>query len=419
VSTCDCRTIGDRLPSGASGSPVSGPRGDRLRILLLVRALGLGGAERQIVNLAIGLARRGHKVTVATFYSCGAFENLLSGGNPDRLRLEKRGRWDIIGFLRRFVRALAGERPDIVYSFLPMANLVAITARAVVRTRPALVWGVRGTPIDLARYSALERASTRIEQLLSRTPDLIIANSRAGADWVSEWPSGVKQLAMVVNGIDTDAFRPASAHQRAAARASFGCSPGTVVVAVVARFDPMKDHVGFLRALAIAARVAPDFRALIVGEGSDAAAAELRVTATALGLANRVIWAAPQREIEQIYHAADMLCLSSAFGEGFPNVVAEAMASGLRVVATSVGDCASLIGDAGRVVPPGAPELLAHALLDCREAVLKNGVIDMAARQRIVRHFGIEAMVSATENLLRQAVSARSRPAIAAGRCLG
>ena len=205
----------------------------------------------------------------------------------------------------------------------------------------------------------------------------------------------------------------------AAARAAFGCPPGTVVVAVVARFDPMKDHAGFLRALAIAAREAPDFRALIVGEGPPAAVAEFRDVATALGLANRVIWAVPRRDVEQVYHAADMLCLPSAFGEGFPNVVAEAMASGLRCVATSVGDCAYLVGDAGWVVPPGAPELLAQALLDCRRAVLKSGVIHIAARQRIVQHFGIEAMVSATENLLRQAVSARRRPAVAAGRCFG
>src|SRR3954454_20726228 len=101
MSTCDCQTAGDRLPSVIRGSPVPGPRGDRLRILLLVRALGLGGAERQTVNLATGLARRGHKVTVATFYPGGAFESILSresvlsGGNLAYLRLEKRGRWDV------------------------------------------------------------------------------------------------------------------------------------------------------------------------------------------------------------------------------------------------------------------------------------------------------------------------------------
>src|SRR4051794_19421996 len=109
MSTRDCRTVGDRLSSGIRGSPLPGMRGDRLRILLLVRALGLGGAERQMVNLATGLARHGHKVTVATFYPGGAFESVLSGGNPAYLRLEKRGRWDVFGFLRRFVRAVAAE----------------------------------------------------------------------------------------------------------------------------------------------------------------------------------------------------------------------------------------------------------------------------------------------------------------------
>jgi len=224
---------------------------------------------------------------------------------------------------------------------------------------------------------------------------------------------------MVANGIDTAAFRPATPYQREAARAALRCPPGVVIVAVVARFDPMKDHAGFLRALAIAAREAPDFRALMIGDGPPAARTALHATATALGIANGVIWAGQQRDVEQVYHAADMLCLPSAFGEGFPNVVAEAMASGLRCVVTEIGDCAYLVGDVGWVVPPSAPELLAGALLDCRQAVLESGAINSAARQRVVQHFGIDAMVLATENLLRKAVSARPRPALATGRCLG
>jgi glycosyltransferase involved in cell wall biosynthesis len=86
---------------------------------------------------------------------------------------------------------------------------------------------------------------------------------------------------------------------------------------------------------------------------------------------------------------------------------------------TEVGDCTHLVGDTGWVVPPAAPELLAGALLDCRQAVLESGAINSAARQRVVQHFGIEAMVLATENLLCQAVSARPRPALATGRCFG
>lgn len=419
VSTRDCQTVGDRLSSTLRYPPPPGRRGERLRILLLVRALGFGGAERQIVTLATGLAQRGHAVTVVTFYPGGAFEGALAGGNPSRLNLEKAGRWDVFGFLGRLLRAISTERPDIVYSFLPMANLLAAATRAMVRTGPALVWGVRGTPLDLSRYDRLERASIRMERMLSHVPDLVIANSRAGADWASRWPSGQKKAAMVPNGIDTTAFRPATPRQRAAARASLGCPPGAVIVAVVARFDPMKDHAGFLRALAIAAHRAPDLRALVVGDGPPAAVTRLHDAAAALGLAKRVIWAGRRREVEQVYHAADMLCLPSAFGEGFPNVVAEAMASGLRCVVTDVGDCAYLVGGTGWVVPPAAPELLAGALFECRRAVLENGVIDTAARHRVVQQFGVEAMISATEDLLHQVVLARSRQAAITGRFPG
>jgi len=359
----------------------------RLKILLMVRALGFGGTERQLVYLAQGLARRGHQVTVATFYRDGAFADAFSSGNPEWLVAAKRGRWDVLGFCWRLMRSLAARQPDVIYSFLPVPNLLAALFRAAFSRRAALVWGVRGTPLVVARYDWLERASIRVERWASRLPDLVIANSRRGATWARGREFGAARVTTIVNGIDTNWFRPAAAEERATARAALGCPSAALVVAVVARLDPMKDHASFLEALAIATQTVPHI---------------------VLGLGDHVIWAAPRRQVSDIYHAADILCLPSAFGEGFPNVVGEAMACGLSCVVTSVGDAGDLVGTTGRVVPPRDPRELARAILDLAKPIRESHPCNLAARHRIVENFGLKAMISATETSLLRVVARRA-----------
>lgn len=171
----------------------------------------------------------------------------------------------------------------------------------------------------------------------------------------------------------------------------------------------MKDHPAFLEALAITAQTEPDIVGLIVGDGPQPVIAHLKARAIALGIADRVIWAAPRRRVVEIYHAADVLCLPSAFGEGFPNVVGEAMACGLSCVVTSVGDAADLVGNTGRVVPPRDPHKLARAILDLAKLIRESHSCNLAARHRIVENFELKAMISATESSLLQVVARRVR----------
>jgi glycosyltransferase involved in cell wall biosynthesis len=381
----------------------------RLKILLMVRALGFGGTERQIVYLAQGLARRGHQVSVVTFYPGGAFADAFSGGNPEWFVAGKRGRWDVVVFSCRLRRSLAARQPDVIYSFLPVPNLLAALFRAAFCRGAALVWGVRGTPLDLTRYDWLERASIRLERWASHVPDLVIANSRCGAAWARGSAFGATRVATIVNGIDTDRFRPAAPEERAAARAALGCPRAALVVAVVARLDPMKDHPAFLEALALTAQTEPHIVGLIVGDGPQPVVARLRARAVALGIADRVIWGAARRQVGEIYHAADILCLPSAFGEGFPNVVGEAMACGLSCIVTSVGDAADLVGMTGRVVAPRDPGELARAILDLAKPIRESHSCNLAARHRIVENFELKKMIAATESSLLQVVARRAR----------
>src|SRR5207248_2823058 len=100
-----------------------------MKIFFLIRSLGLGGAERQLVLVARGLHERGHEVVVATFYSDGALEKELREAGVLIRPLHKQGRWDVVAFLLRLIRVVREERPDIVHSYLPDPNLMGVALK--------------------------------------------------------------------------------------------------------------------------------------------------------------------------------------------------------------------------------------------------------------------------------------------------
>lgn len=363
-------------------------------ILFLIRSLSTGGAERQLVALANGLAERGHKVSVAVFYGGGDLERDLRGA---RLHdLGKAGRWDLPAFFLRLVRLIRKLRPDVLHGYLGTANLLSVLARPFAQ-RMRVVWGLRASDMDLARYDWVWRLSARLEVLASRFADRIIVNSRAGRDHAVRQGMPAKRLVIIPNGIDTDRYRPDSMAGRAV-RGEWGVPDGALLVGHVGRLDPMKDHETFLRAAALLAGQRTDARFVCVGGGDPAEARRLEGLAADLGLADRLVWAGARQDMPAVYNALDVLCLSSAFGEGFPNVLGEAMSCGVPCVATDVGDAALVMGDTGIVVPRRDHAALAAGLRARLERPDEN--LRAACRARILAEFGLERMVMETEALL-------------------
>jgi glycosyltransferase involved in cell wall biosynthesis len=370
-----------------------------LRIALLIRSLNYGGAEMQLTILANGLAQMGHPVSVFVFYPNGPLCERLSPEVVVRC-LGKRGRWDVMGFLRSLFQVLHEEQPDVLYSFLPVANLMACLAR-LCSPRLRLVWGVRASDMDLARYDWLSKLTYWLERRFSRYPRLIISNSGAGRRYaVSRGFPDDGRFIVIPNGIDVDRFQP-EAGQPSAVRAEWGVSPGEILVGIVARLDPMKDYPNFLQAAARVERAEPGVRFVSVGAGPEDYAAVLKEHARSLGLEKRIIWAGPRSDVSAVYNALDLLVSSSAFGEGFSNVLGEAMASRVPCVATDVGDAREILGDSGVVVPPSNPEALASGILALLDrSRLERASLAASARKRIAENFSTEAMVRRTEAAL-------------------
>lgn len=368
------------------------------RVLFLIRSLRRGGAERQLVALAAGLRQSGWEVAVACFYAGGAFQRELERRDVPVIDLRKRGRWDVVGFLWRLWRALRRFEPDIVHGYLTVGNLLSLMARAAC-PGSHVVWGVRSSFIDRARYDWMSRLTFALSCRVARGADRIIFNSQAGSTLHGAHGYPADRLVVIANGIDTDHFRFDETARRQM-RHEWGVSDRDVLVGLIGRLDPMKDHPTFLQAAALLVADHAPWRFVCVGEGSPGYAGELTMKARELGLADRMVWAGSREDMVAAYSAMDIV-VSSSFGEGFPNVVAEAMACGRPCVVTQVGDSAHLVADTGIVVPPRDPQALRDGIAQMRRRIESDPrAMALAARARVVDHFSTARLVSSSARVL-------------------
>lgn len=349
--------------------------------------------------MARGLREYGFVVTVATFYHQGYFEGSLECAGITVTSLGKRGRWDFISFLSRLAYLVRTERPNILHAYLAVPNVLAVLLK-VVFPRVKIVWGLRASNVDLAVYDRATRLTYRAERALSRFADLIIVNSSSGKEYYLAYGYPVHTLMMIPNGIDVTAFR-SDLGARARVRSEWRVASAERLIGIVGRLDPMKDHSTFFRAVASICETTRKLRFAVIGDGETRYKEEMKKLAETLGIDDSVIWVGGCSDMPAVYSALDILSSSSAFGEGFPNVVGEAMACGVPCVVTDVGDSALIVGNTGIVVPPRDPEALAEGWKVMLERLTNEGkTLSDRARSRVVENFGRELLVERTAQVL-------------------
>jgi glycosyltransferase involved in cell wall biosynthesis len=370
-----------------------------IRIDVLIRSLGAGGAERQAALLAAGLAARGHDLRVLVFYPGGANEAYLRDRGVPVRHLGKRSRWDIPRLVAGLARELRIRRPDVIYSLLPSSNVIAALARPFLPAT-AVAMGVRASDMDLRKYDPVSGAVYRLEARVARAADVVITNSAAGRRTAIGSGFPEDRVRVVPNGIDCDRFRPDEA-ARESLRRRLGVPGDALLIGMVARVDPMKDHVTFLEAARRLSRLLPAARFAFAGTGAGPSDIWLRREIGERGLREASFLLGEVADIETVYPALDIASLTSAFGEGFPNALGEAMACGVPCVATSVGDAAEIVGDTGRIVRPRDPDGLVEAWRALGSLTPAARIrLGETARNRIIAFYGASRMVDETERHL-------------------
>ncbi|NEP28701.1 glycosyltransferase, partial [Moorena sp. SIO3I6] len=204
---------------------------------------------------------------------------------------------------------------------------------------------------------------------------------------------------VIPNGFDTSLFKP-SLEARAAFRSELGLSEQSILIGLIGRYHPMKDHPNFIRAASLLVKEFPDVHFIMVGTEVDQDNNFLSSLIQDLGLSNHIHLLGERSDIPRLTAALDINTLASAYGEAFPLVIGEAMSSGVPCVVTDVGDSAWIVGNTGRVVPPRNSEALARAW---KELILMGNegrkVLGKAARSRIIDSFSINSVVAQYESL--------------------
>lgn len=359
----------------------------RMKILHVITSLETGGAQSMLLKLVTGMDPNAFAATVVSMTGGGSYEQQLGAmGVPVVSLGMKRGRPTLRG-LRRLVRLMREGRPDLVQAWMYHANVLSLVACRLLYPRPRLVWNIRHSLDDLRKEKFLTATLIRLGASVSRGADAIIYNSRAAAGQHEALGYEPSRRVLIPNGFDCEVFRPCDT-ARTSIRRELGIGDDAFLIGMVARYHPMKDHVGFLRA---AARFAPanrDSHFLLAGPEVSDCNGSLLTEIRSLDLGERVHLIGERRDIPHVMAALDVATLCSAWGEGFPNVVGEAMACGVPCVVTNVGDAAWLVGETGEVVSPGDPGALAEAWHRLRtRGPHGRQQLGMAARRRILHLF--------------------------------
>jgi glycosyltransferase involved in cell wall biosynthesis len=361
----------------------------------LITGLETGGAERMLSRLIRRTARDRFRSVVVSITNAGTLGPSFGKAGIEIISLEmRRGMPNPYGLLR-LARILRELHPDILQTWLYHADFFGLMAQRLANV-PHLVWNLRCSDLALSPAAAGVR---RILSWCSALPDVVIVNSRAGLSFHERIGYRPRRWEYVPNGFDTVEFSPdAAARERL--RSELGIPADAVVIGLPARYHPMKDHGTFLNAAAAVAAERPGVCFLLVGPGTEPTNPALTKAIARLGLADRTRLLGERSDMPAFYAALDIASLSSAWGEGFPNVLGEAMACGVPCAATDGGDVRELLGDAGLVVPRGDPEALAGAW----QALIAIGAEGRRsrgseARARIVRDYELGVIAARYEAL--------------------
>jgi glycosyltransferase involved in cell wall biosynthesis len=369
-----------------------------INILHLITDLNTGGAEVSLYRLLRRMDRSRFNNRVISMIPVGEIgEKIRALGIPVTSLGLSPGQFSLAA-LWSLARELRSERPDILQTWMYHADLLGLLAAKLNGIQP-VVWNIRSSVIDTSLYRPLTGQVIRLCSWLSNMPRAVIINSRAGREYHTDIGYHPRRWVLIPNGIDPDQFRPDEIARRSV-RDELGLDQKIILIGMFARFDPMKGHADFLYAAGLLTHSGVDAHFLLAGQDVSPNNETLKSLIIEEGLVGYVHLLGRRDDIHRLEAALDILAMPSVIGEGFPNVVAEAMACGVPCVVTDVGDAAFLVADTGRVVPPCDPAAMAVAWMELvRSGEQVRHRLGESARRRVVENFSLEKMVTAYEDL--------------------
>ena len=368
-----------------------------INVVHLITSLDTGGAEIMLGRLVENMDRNRFRNIVISLTDSGIVgERISAGGIPVKALGMQRGRLSAKGLIRLW-RYLREYRPEVLQTWLYHSDLIGLaTGRAAGVSN--IAWNIRCSVTDERYQKGINGFVVKALARLSALPDAVISNSQAGRDVHERQGYHPRRWVNLPNGVQVNLFSPNS-DARTEMRHRLSIPPQTFAVGLVGRYDPLKNHSMFIEAAALFAKEKPDSVFVLVGYQIDKDNKALTDQIAEAGLSDRFRLLGERTDIPEITRALDVATCSS-LGEGFPTVIAEAMASGVPCVSTDVGDAAIIIGKDGFVVPNGDPHELAggwKAVADLTRDEYDN--LSRSCRNNIIARYSLDAITRQYEGL--------------------
>lgn len=366
---------------------------DRVKVLLAISSLNLGGAEVQFIELVKGLDKSAFDVRVLVMYP-GTLDSLLETIEGIQIyRLKKKNKYDVRSYIK-YVFIINKFNPSVIYSFLPDLNVISVVCKTLSIKNPKLFWGIRAGTNEMKKYSRLSNFVFFLQKLFSRKISLAVFNSYQGqSDYLKEGFNFKKSI-VISNGMNSDRFIP-DADKRAEFRKIYNIGENDVAIGIVSRFEYIKGMDIFVSAAKKLLQKYENLYFFSIGHG-DPKIIEFCKEAVQTYLDSRFFFLGKISTPESVMCGWDIYC-STSRGEGFSNSIAEAMLCGLPVVVSDVGDSSRIVNDIGLVFKAENVEVFCEKIeffLD-KQKREESGTL---ARKHVMENYSTSRMIESTQN---------------------
>ena len=378
-----------------------------MRILHVITSLYDGGAEGVLFRLCCYDKKNKH--IIVSLRDEGKYGKELSKKGIKIYSLNMRpGRFSFVN-LFKLIKIIKIENVEIVQTWLYHSDFFGGIAAKLAGVKN-IVWNVRHSNLSADDTNISLKILVKILAKLSYfLPNKIIFCSKRAIQIHRNIGYDDRKIIHIANGFDLKKYRPNSI-ERLNFRKKFNLKKNLPVLGNVSRYHPQKDHKNLLKALNFLKKDQISFKCILVGYEITKRNVTLNKMVKKFKLSNDIIFLGQQKNINQIMNGIDIHILSSKYGEAFPNVVAESMASGTPCVVTDVGDSALIVDKTGWVVKPNNPKKLATSIklaLDCL-STNKWDYVCYNARKRINNQFSIKIMIENYTNIWKEIYSKKN-----------
>lgn len=361
-------------------------------VLFIITGLSTGGAENMLLKLLERLDRTRFRPMVISLTTKGEIgPRIATLGIPVVvLGLHPSLPNPLLFF--RLVKFIRQFKPDIVHTWMYHADLLGCFAARIAGIQ-RVVWGVHHSNLSTDCNKRTTLTVVWLCALLSRwLPSHILSCSERARDVHAAIGYAAHKMSVIPNGFDLHRFAPDSS-ARIAVRQELDLDVQTPLIGLIGRFDPQKNHLGFVKAAQKVNLQRPDVHFLLAGTGIELSNQVLLAAIEQAGLSRHFHLLGRRDDVPRLMSSLDLLA-SSSDGEAFPNVLGEAMACGVSCVVTDVGDSRDIVGDTGRVVAAGDMAGLASQLLEVLALPPEEKRrLGQAARQRVAERYEIGQIV--------------------------